>query len=99
MLVTNWNPLTLWCYQPYFRLCTEDCSLDRKSLSNQFQHLTNRAVQQHHDEYKAEDSDDGMLWSVGTFVDTKGEDGENVYDMIRAQCQQSRTTRCIRVRS
>ncbi len=28
VLVTNWNPLTLWCYEPYFRLCTEDHSLD-----------------------------------------------------------------------
>ena len=45
VLVTNWNPLTLWCYEPYFRLCTEDHSLDQKSLANQFQHLCNRCVQ------------------------------------------------------
>ena len=30
VLVTNWNPLTLWSYEPYFRLCTEDHSLDQK---------------------------------------------------------------------
>ena len=91
VLVTNWNPLTVWCYEPYFRLCTEDHSLDQKSLSNQFQHLCNRCVQEHHDEYEDEDGEDGMMWSVSTFIDhmsAKGEDGEDVYDKIRAQCQQ-----------
>lgn len=91
VLVTNWNPLTVWCYEPYFRLCTEDHSLDQKSLSNAFQHLCNRCVQEHHDEYEDEDGEDGMMWSVSTFIDhisAKGEDGEDVYDKIRAQCQQ-----------
>jgi len=32
-----------------------------------------------------------VMWSVATFIDhirAKGEDGEQIYDHIRAQCQQ-----------
>ena len=91
VLVSNWNPLTVWCYEPYFRLCTEDHTLDRRSLSNQFQHLCNRCVQEHHDGYESEDGEDGMMWSVQTFIDHlsgAGHDGEAVYESIRSQCQQ-----------
>ena len=31
MLVTNWNPLTIWMYEPYIRICTEDHTLDPRS--------------------------------------------------------------------
>ncbi|KAJ1479059.1 tubulin-tyrosine ligase/Tubulin polyglutamylase, partial [Baffinella frigidus] len=27
VLVTSWNPLTVWMYEPYIRLCTEKHSL------------------------------------------------------------------------
>ncbi len=62
-----------------------------QSLKNPFQHLCNRCVQEHHDDYQDEDGEDGMMWSVSTFIDyinSKGEDGEEVYNMIRAQMQQ-----------
>ena len=91
VLVTNWNPLTVWCYEPYIRLCTEDHSLSRQSLTNNFQHLCNRCVQEHHDEYASDDGEGGLMWSVSTLIDyftSNGLDGEATYDGIRAQCQQ-----------
>ena len=42
VLVTSWNPLTVWMYEPYIRICTEAHSLDPKGLGNAFQHLCNR---------------------------------------------------------
>lgn len=42
VVVSTWNPLTVWVYEPYIRICTDLHSLDSASLSNVYKHLCNR---------------------------------------------------------
>ena len=44
VLVTNWNPLTVWTYEGYIRLCTNEHSLEAETLANQYAHLCNRCI-------------------------------------------------------
>jgi hypothetical protein len=88
VLVTNWNPLTVWMYEPYFRVCTEEHSLDKKSLSNQYKHLCNRCVQAKSQEYDDGDEiEGGCMWSVETmaaYLDKFG-NGAEIWGKIRRQ--------------
>jgi len=91
VLVSNWNPLTLWMFEPYVRLCTDDHSLEPSSLDNKFAHLCNRCVQEHSDEYEEEDGEGGTMWSVATltdYLDAKFGEGRELWKKIRAQCMQ-----------
>ena len=43
VLVTNWNPLTVWLYaEPYIRFPASDFNLDM--LNNRYAHLSNNSV-------------------------------------------------------
>mmetsp|Transcript_2139 Transcript_2139/g.6520 ORF Transcript_2139/g.6520 Transcript_2139/m.6520 type:complete len:964 (+) Transcript_2139:305-3196(+) len=91
VLVSNWNPLTVWMFEPYIRLCTDDHSLEPESLENKFAHLCNRCVQEHSDEYEEEDGEGGTMWSVATltdYLDANFGDGKELWKKIRAQCMQ-----------
>lgn len=54
VLVTDWNPLTVWFYQEcYVRLSTND--FDLKNIKNRFTHLTNNSVNKRSDNFVVED--------------------------------------------
>lgn len=43
VLVTNWNPLTIWMYaEPYIRFPAAD--FDLNTLNNNFAHLSNNSI-------------------------------------------------------
>lgn len=43
VLVTEWNPLTIWMYaEPYIRFPASDFNIDK--ISNRFAHLSNNSV-------------------------------------------------------
>ena len=76
VLVSNWNPLTVWMYEPYFRVCTEEHSLDAKSLANQYKHLCNRCVQVKNEDYDDADDAGGCMWSVESMREYLGKFGD-----------------------
>ena len=48
MLVTDWNPLTVWLYmEPYFRFPATDYTSD--NIQDRFIHLTNNSVAKYAD--------------------------------------------------
>jgi tubulin monoglycylase TTLL3/8 len=87
IVVTNWNPLTIWMYEPYFRVCTEEHSLEKKQLANHYRHLCNRCVQATNDEYDDGDDEGGCMWSVETLTEylNKFGDGAAIWESIRRQ--------------
>lgn len=66
VLVTDWNPLTIWCYRDsYIRFCVSE--YDKKSDKRR-NHLTNHSVQKKYmDEEDLEG--DGNMWSSTEFAD------------------------------
>ena len=76
VLVTDWNPLTIWCYrESYIRFTVTE--YDRKDNSRK-NHLTNNSVQKKYGEF--ENNDNGYMWSSEEFTDyIDGEHGENTY--------------------
>lgn len=59
VLVTDWNPLTIWCYrESYVRFTVSEYDKKSEKRSN---HLTNHSVQK---KYSNEETDpDGHMWS------------------------------------
>ena len=46
VLITDWNPLTIWVYQePYIRFAAADFSY--KKINNRYAHLSNNSVSKH----------------------------------------------------
>ena len=84
ILVTNWNPLTIWVYEPYFRVCTEEHSLDSKSIKTHYKHLCNRCVQATNNEYDDGDEEGGCMWSVETMSEYLNQfgDGEELHRLF-----------------
>eukprot|EP00357_Protocruzia_adherens_P000980 CAMPEP_0115047060 /NCGR_PEP_ID=MMETSP0216-20121206/49101_1 /TAXON_ID=223996 /ORGANISM="Protocruzia adherens, Strain Boccale" /LENGTH=963 /DNA_ID=CAMNT_0002430223 /DNA_START=247 /DNA_END=3138 /DNA_ORIENTATION=- len=76
VLVTDWNPLTIWVYEePYVRFGAEDYNTN--NLSNRFSHLTNNSVAKYCGKSGSEHID-GNMWDLETFTnylhDLKGYD-------------------------
>jgi len=83
VLVTDWNPLTFWAFDPcYIRLTTVDHDLS--DLTDLYAHLCNRCVQKNSGQYQGEDKGgEGHMWDSNTFknyLDREYGAEENVWD-------------------
>jgi len=66
VLVTDWNPLTVWLYQePYIRFAAADFSY--KHIHNRYAHLSNSSVGKHADSQRVTHDIDGNMWSLDDF--------------------------------
>jgi tubulin monoglycylase TTLL3/8 len=66
VLVTNWNPLTVWFYSEcYIRFCAEPFTL--RDLDNTFIHLTNNSVAKHSDKWHELNIGEGNMWDFSQF--------------------------------
>lgn len=66
VLVTDWNPLTVWCYkESYVRFCVQEYDPKGDSRKN---HLTNNSVQKKYADF-ADAEIDGNMWSSTEFAD------------------------------
>ena len=64
MLVTDWDPLTVWFYEEcYIRFAAEDYEYSK--VTNKYSHLTNNSIAKHskHDDKKIE----GNMWDINQF--------------------------------
>lgn len=72
VLVTSYNPLTVWVYREGFaRFSGALFTMDKKAIENKFVHLTNVAIQKTADDY---DSSKGCKWlfsQVKSYLVTK----------------------------
>eukprot|EP01137_Pigoraptor_chileana_P006320 Opistho-2@3147 len=82
VLVTEWNPLTIWFYKDcYLRFSTDSFTLD--DLDNKTIHLTNNSIQKCFDNFGTIDFAVGNMWSSDQFKEylTETKRG-SVYDEI-----------------
>ena len=66
MLVTDWDPLTVWFYEEcYIRFAAEDYEYSK--VTNKYAHLTNNSIAKYskHDDKKIE----GNMWDINQFND------------------------------
>ena len=75
MLVTDWNPLTIWLYEEsYIRFCVTEYDAKSDKRKN---HLTNNSVQKKYGEFENGEID-GYMWSSQEFGEyLQGEYGED----------------------
>jgi len=67
VLVTDWNPLTIWIYQEcYIRFSPKD--YDPRKISDRYMHLTNNAIVSKCDAFH-ESEIEGNMWSCDEFAD------------------------------
>jgi len=63
VLVTDWNPLTVWIYQePYFRFPA--CDYNPNNIMDRFIHLTNNSVAKYAEEAKVSHEIEGNMWNL-----------------------------------
>ncbi len=63
VLVTDWNPLTVWVYQePYFRFPASD--YDANNILDRFIHLTNNSVAKYADQAIVTHEIEGNMWCL-----------------------------------
>lgn len=63
VLVTDWNPLTIWMYaEPYIRFPASDFDLER--LGNRYAHLSNNSVAKNLKHVTTQHTIDGNMWSL-----------------------------------
>jgi len=61
VLVTNWNPLTVWFYDEcYIRFAAED--YEGSNLNHAFGHLTNNSIAKH--SLKKNNKIKGNMWDI-----------------------------------
>ena len=67
MLVTDWNPLTIWLFKkPYVRLPAHD--YDENDLMNKFSHLANNSIAKYaNDQKKTEFEIPGNMMFIEEF--------------------------------
>eukprot|EP01136_Pigoraptor_vietnamica_P036242 Opistho-1_new@102558 len=82
VLVTEWNPLTVWFYRDcYLRFSSDSFTLD--DLSNKTIHLTNNSIQKCCDHFGTMDFAVGNMWSSDQFKDYLSDTRRgSVYDSI-----------------
>ena len=77
VLVTDWNPLTIWIYgEPYIRFPAAD--FDFNKISNRYAHLSNNSVAKYAKKITITHEIEGNMWDLETFqsylLDTYGYD-------------------------
>ena len=71
VLVTDWNPLTIWMYSEcYVRFCVQEYDPKGESRKN---HLTNNSVQKKYKEFENNEIE-GSMWSSEEFSNHIGPD-------------------------
>jgi tubulin monoglycylase TTLL3/8 len=85
VLVTDWNPLTIWIYREcYVRFSPID--YDIKKISNKYMHLTNNAVVSKSEKFQ--DSEiEGNMWSCDELSDHLmetygGPEGKDIFQEV-----------------
>ena len=78
MLVTDWDPLTIWFYEEcYVRFAAEDYEYNK--VGNKFSHLTNNSIAKYSKSDEAKIID-GNMWDVNQFNDyLKGLTGKDMF--------------------
>lgn len=79
VLVTCWNPLTVWFYErSYLRFGVEDFSID--NLKNRFIHLTNNSIQKNSEHFENTEIE-GSMWHSEEFGEYINEEaGSDLYE-------------------
>lgn len=79
VLVTCWNPLTVWFYErSYLRFGVEDFSID--NLKNRFIHLTNNSVAKNAENFENTEIE-GSMWHSEEFGEWVNEEcGKDLYE-------------------
>jgi tubulin monoglycylase TTLL3/8 len=74
VLVTDWNPLTIYFYDEFYvRFSVDEYSSDKKDLENSYVHLVNNSIGKNSENFGkiiyAENGDkiDGYMWSHESF--------------------------------
>lgn len=66
VLVTDWNPLTVWMYaEPYIRFPASDFDLD--TLTNRYSHLSNNSVAKYAKHVSTQYTIEGNMWCLQEF--------------------------------
>lgn len=85
VLVTDWNPLTIWLYaEPYIRFPASDFNLE--NISNRYSHLSNNSVAKNAKSVVTQHFIEGNMWCLQEFIDYMQE--EYGYDVWESDLQE-----------
>ena len=66
VLVTDWNPLTIWIYaEPYIRFPAADFDMDK--IANRYSHLSNNSIAKYGKKQKITHHIEGNMWDLEEF--------------------------------
>lgn len=66
VLVTDWNPLTIWIYaEPYIRFPAAD--FDFNKISNRYAHLSNNSIAKYGTKVTVTHKIEGNMWDLEQF--------------------------------